>query len=171
LLPFSPWLFVTIGPLSLAAFMSLRQAGQFSTTFALLTPIWVSVPMLFVLTLFFKGAARRWQAARTEGVSAMGAFFGKVIGPSIPLALLLGGLGLLVSSQELLWSAIASTRQITVNVGIAKVLGQLGTTPAALAAGIRLAVLPTFALGFVVLAVLELLYVDRLALRRLPPAK
>ncbi len=171
LLPFSPWLFVTIGPLSVAAFMGLRQTGQLNTIVALLTPIWVSVPMLFVLTLFFKGAARRWQAVRAEGVSAMRAFFGQVIGPSIPLALLLGGLGLLVSSQELLWSAIATTRQITVNVGILKVIGQLGGSPASLAAGIRLAVLPTFGLGFVVLALLQLFYVDRLALRRLPPAK
>ena len=168
LLPFSPWLFVTVGPLSVAAFLSLRDMKQLNTTAALLTPIWVSVPMLFVLTLFFKGAGRRWQAARAAGASATGTFLRQVIGPSVPLALLLGGLGMLASSQELMWSAIASAQQLTANVGIAKVVGQFTARPAELAAGIRLAVLPAFGLTFVVLAVLELLYVDRLALRRLP---
>ncbi len=168
LLPFSPWLFVTIGPLSLAAFMSLRDMKQLNTTAALLPPILVSVPMLFVLTLFFKGAARHWQAARAGGASTLSAFFRLVIGPSIPLALLLGGLGMLVSSQELLWSAIASTQHLTVSVAIAKVLGQLSASPAGVAAGIRLAVRPAFGLTLVVVAVLDLFYVDRLALRRLP---
>jgi hypothetical protein len=76
---------------------------------------------------------------------------------------------MLASSQELLWPLIASTQLITVNVGIVKVIGQLGNNPAVLAAGIRLAVLPAFGLSLVVLGLLGLFYVDRLALRCWPP--
>ena len=167
LLPFSPWLFVTAGPLSIAAWMNQRQLGQVNTLTGLASPILVSVPMLFVLALFFRGRGPRWRMARAQGQSVVGAFLGAFILPSLPLALLLGVLGMLASGQELLWPLIAANRPelFTNNVALAAQLGQLAGRPAQLAGGVVTAVLPGFVLGLLTLGLLQIFFVGRLALR------
>jgi len=54
LLPISPWLFVTAIPLSLVAFQRLHEMHAVNTLISLIPPPPISVPMIFVLTLFFK---------------------------------------------------------------------------------------------------------------------
>jgi ABC-type sugar transport system permease subunit len=103
LLPFSPWLFVTAGPLSISFFEARRAAGLLNTLLALIPPVVLSVPMLFVLTLFFKGQVPQVRAARAEGRSPVGAFFLRLILPSLPLVALLACFSLLVSGQNLMW--------------------------------------------------------------------
>src|SRR5579859_943307 len=110
LAPFSPWLFVTLGPLSVAEFASAQKVGSLNTGAALASPLLLSVPMLFGLALFFKGRAAPWRATRAAGGSALGAFLVEVIVPSLPFAVLLAVIGMLVSGQELLWPALAATR-------------------------------------------------------------
>jgi ABC-type sugar transport system permease subunit len=170
LLPFGPWLFVTVGPLSVAVFMNERQLGQINTITVLLAPLLLSVPMLFVLALFFRSSASRWKAARAAGRPAFGSFLGEVIAPSIPLALLLGVLGVLASNQELLWPLVVTQRPelATPNVALVALLARLTSRGADLAPGIILAVLPGFLFGLVALGVLQLVYVGRLALRTGP---
>jgi ABC-type sugar transport system permease subunit len=167
LLPFSPWLFVTVGPLSVAEFTSLRQAGQLNNMARLAPPLLLSVPMLFVLALFFRSRYARWQSSRAGGQSAVGAFLRQVVAPSIPLALLVGVVGMLVNNQELLWPLLVASKPelYTGNVALALQLGQLSARRAALAGGVMSVVLPGALLGLVALGVLQVAYVGRLALR------
>jgi ABC-type sugar transport system permease subunit len=173
LLPFSPWLFVTVGPLSVAEFMSLRQAGQLNSVGALVPPILLSVPMLFVLVLFFRGRVRRWQAARAAGQSTLAAFFGQFVGPSLPLALLLGVIGMLASYQELLWPLLAASKPefATGTTTLALQLGRLASNSGGLARTVMGTVLPGFIFGLIVLAVLQVAYVGRLVARTGPEEK
>jgi ABC-type sugar transport system permease subunit len=167
LLPFSPWLFVTLGPLSVAEFVSALKGGRLNTGVALASPLLLSVPMLFALALFFRGRVGPWRAARAAGRSALGAFFGEVVIPSLPFALLLAVIGMLVSDQELLWPLLAANRPelATGNVVLVQQLSRLAGTNAALARALWSVELPGFVFGLVALGLLQVLYVGRLALR------
>lgn len=165
LLLFSPWLFVTIGPLSPAAYLIARQLGLLDTTVALFFPSLFSVPVLFILTWFFKGQEPGWRAALAEGQSSAGAFFSELILPSLPLAILLACASLLFSMQDLLWPFLvfASSDKWTLTVVLAY-LSQSGVPMPTLAASIVLFGLPMFLFFFLVFGLFQALYLDRLAL-------
>lgn len=152
LLLFSPWLFVTTGPLSLAAYQRLADAGLINTPVALVTPLLLNVPLLFVLTLFFKGQEAKWRAARTRGQP--GGFFRALILPSLPLALLLASVALLLHLQEFLWPLLVTNRP------------ERWTLPVALSAlpsGDRLD-WPALAAALTLFGLFQVFYLDRLAL-------
>ena len=167
LLPFSPWLFVTIGPLSVAAFMSLRQDGQLNSVGTLVPQILVSLPMLFGLALFFRGRAPGWPAARAAGRSVAAAFLGQFVWPSLPLALLFGVVGMLASFQELLWPLLAASKPefATGTVALAQQLGRLAGNNPGLARAVMSTVLPGFIFGLIVLGLLQVFYAGRLVAR------
>jgi ABC-type sugar transport system permease subunit len=168
LLPFSPWLLVTLGPLSVAYFIAAHDAGVLNTVTGLASPLFLGVPLLFAMTLFFSGRAGRWAAARAAGRSALGAFFGEVILPSLPFALLVGVIAVLASGQELLWPLLAASRPelATANVALAQLLERgAATNSAALARAVWAALLPSLIFGLVALGLLQVLYVGRLAVR------
>jgi ABC-type glycerol-3-phosphate transport system permease component len=167
LLPFSPWLFVTISPLSLAAFERLREAGGLNTSAGLTPPLILSVPMLFILTLFFKGQESHYRTAITAGESKATAFFRRLILPSLPLAALLAAALLLVNVQAFFWPLVvaSSPEHHTFTVALLMLRGQFQTAWPILAAGITLFQLPTFLFFFVVFGLLQVLYLDRLILR------
>lgn len=111
LLPFSPWLFVTILPLSIAAALAGLRAGTLDTFMALISPVLFSVPSLFILTLFFKGQAPRWKAASASGeTSAAGAFLNHLIFPSLPLAGALFLFSLFAGWQRVFWPLVSTFR-------------------------------------------------------------
>jgi hypothetical protein len=165
---FSPWLFVTAGPLSIVAFQRLSGVHLLNTLFALVSPLWLSIPMLFVLTLFFKGQAPRWRAACAAGQPAGAAFFRTLILPSLPLAFLLVCVAFAIGQQELLWPMIAAAKQQwrTVPVALAVLGGQFASSPSSLAAALLLFGLPTFALTLLAAILFLVFYIDRLALSR-----
>lgn len=167
LLPFSPWLFVTVSPLIIAAFESLREAGRLNTFLALTPPLLLSVPVLFILTLFFKGQETHYRLALAEGQGKAGAFFRKLILPSLPLLVLLGAATLLVNLQALLWPLVAanSLDHFTYNVALLLLRNQFQTAWPILAAAITLFQLPTFLFFFLVFGLLQILYLDRFVLR------
>lgn len=169
LLLLSPWLFVTIGPLSIAAFQTRRSADLLNTTAGLASPIVLSVPALFVLTLFFKGQEPRWRAALAEGQSPAGAFFTKLILPSLPLALLLACASFLVGLQGLLWPLIAAVgpESLTANLALMR-LAYAELPWSVRAAALTLFGLPPFAFFFLTFGLFQLLYMDHLALVRQP---
>lgn len=166
LLPFGPWLFVTVGPLSIAAFQSLGNAGRLNTFTALLSPILLSVPALFILTLFFKGQEPRWSAAQAEGESAVGTFFSKLVVPSLPLVALLACVSFLVGLQGLLWPFIVAAAQenYTANVSLLVLRNLPAPSWPMLAAGLTLFGLPAFVFFFLIFGLFQSLYLDRLAL-------
>jgi ABC-type glycerol-3-phosphate transport system permease component len=166
LLPFSPWLFVTVGPLSLVLWQGLRESGQLNTWIALAPPVLVSVPMLFILALFFKGQAPRWQAAQVEGQSAASAFWHQLILPSLPLAALLACITLFIGLQELLWPLLAVTDReyFTINLTLALIQSSFTLDWPVITAALTLFWLPNFIIFFLIFAAFQVLYLGRLAL-------
>ena len=165
LLLFSPWLFVTVGPLSIVAFQNLQQARLLNTLAALTPPIMLSVPMLFILTLFFKGQEPKWRAAQAEGQGAK-SFFTKLILPSLPLAALLASAAFLIGLQDLLWPSVASNTltTMTLTTMLLRLRADLVTGWPMLAAALTLIELTTFTFFFLVFSAFQFLYLDRLAL-------
>jgi ABC-type sugar transport system permease subunit len=165
LLLFSPWLFVTVGQLSPVAFLISSRLKLLDTSLAQLPPLLFSVPVLFILTLFFKGQEPRWRAALAVGQSSVKAFFSTLILPSLPLAILLACGSLLISMQDLLWPllVVVSPERWTVVLVLAY-LSLSGNPLPVLAASIVLLGLPVFLFFFLVFGLFQALYLDRLAL-------
>jgi len=166
LLPFSPWLFVTTIPLSIVGYDNLRAANLLNTFVALTPPLWFSVPMFFILTLFFKGQEWKWRAARTEGQPAGMIFFRILILPSLPLTVLLAIVALFIGAQDLWWSLLVAGRAeyYTVSMALAALRNQFASSWSVVAAGIASIALPTFVFTFLVFGVFQIFYLDRLAL-------
>lgn len=158
LLVFSPWLFVGVGPLSIAFFQDRAEAGLLNTLLGLIPPLSYGVPMLFGLTLFFRGQEPRWRAG--------GNFVRTMLLPSLPLALLLGAAAWLLMAQDLLWPLLVAQERELWSGSVA--LTHLGglfdlEAPMQAAAIVRLAQ-PLFLLFLIIFGVFQLFYLDRLAL-------
>jgi ABC-type glycerol-3-phosphate transport system permease component len=169
LLLFSPWLFVGTIVLSLALSISARQAGTLNTLMGLAPPTLLNVPMLFILTLFFKGQAPRWEAAQVEGQTVSNAFFRQLIVPSLPLAALLAGVAIFWGLQELLWPLIvASTpNRMTMMTALLRLSMETGIQGIpVVAAAIGLLWLPLAILSFLFFGVFQIFYLDRLSISR-----
>ncbi|MBU0494747.1 MAG: hypothetical protein KKA73_15300 [Chloroflexi bacterium] len=167
LLPFSPWLFAGVGPLNVAAYAIVMQARDLPLLVKLALPgLLLVVPMLFVLTLFFKGQARHYRAARAAGASAVGAFLRKLILPSLPLLVGLLALALLIHVQDMSWAFLVARKpaEMTMSVVLVQLRGAFATQPALLMAAMTLFGLPVFIIAFLILGGLQALYLDRLAL-------
>ncbi len=168
LLLFSPWLFVTSVPLAFATFESFRKMELVNSPVALIQPILLSVPMLFILTLFFSGQHFKWQKAREEGTSSMSAFFKYLIIPSLPLAALMAALSLLTAAQDLFMPLLTglSVENHTATTNILMFLGSM--KPAGTSSIIALFGLPLFIFIFIVFAALQVFYLNRLVLVSAP---
>jgi hypothetical protein len=166
LLLFSPWLFVTAMPFALAAFQNLRSADLLGSSLALTPPILLSIPMLFILTLFFKGQSHTWQASGNEGTPAMSEVFKHWLLPSLPLALFMSVLSLLVAAQEVFASFMVGTSrdQSTITTVIAQFAGGFNAT--AVPVVIALFGIPLFLIVFAIFAILQITYLDRLTITR-----
>jgi ABC-type sugar transport system permease subunit len=100
LLVFSPWLFITVLPLLVPLIQSLMDSGRLSEFTALFTPFALSVPMLFILTLFFKGRTSANAAPVQAGLLLQ----------ALPLALGLTCLSFLMHLNEFLWPLLVAVR-------------------------------------------------------------
>ncbi len=152
LLPFAPWLFVGVGPVSVAGWSNLRGMRLIDTFVALVQPFLVSVPALLIMTLLCKGLAER----------SGGDFLGGVVRPSLPMAGVLAGAVTLVNAQDLLWPLLVVHDRAMVTAPVAQLLqvGQFGRVVADVGLTTPPAVV-VIALAAVVAA--QLLYLDRLA--------
>ncbi len=168
LLLFSPWLFVTSVPLAFATFESFRKMDLVNSPAALIQPILLSVPMLFILTLFFNGQHFKWQKAREEGTSTVIAFFKHLFVPSLPLAALMAALSLLAAAQDLFMPLLTglSIENHTATTNILMFLGSM--KPAGTSSIIALFGLPLFIFFFIVFAALQVFYLNRLVLVSAP---
>jgi ABC-type sugar transport system permease subunit len=159
LLPFAPWLFVGIGPLSVADYENARRLGVINHFAGLLPPLLLSVPSLLVLTIFCRTRATLWRAERARGAPA---FVRLVALPALPLAAFMGGVTVLFGAHGLLWpTLVSSARDLqTAPVAVVRQLLQYGGgTGSGIATPIILVVLLFLALG-----ALQILYLDRLVI-------
>ena len=168
LLLFSPWLFVTSVPLAFAAFDRFRNMDMLDSPITLAPPILLSVPMLFIFTLFFSGQSLKWQKAREEGASSTSAFFKHLILPSLPLAVFMTAFSLLAATQDLFMPLISglSIENHTATTNILMFLGSM--KPAGASSIIALFGLPLFIFFFIVFAALQVFYLNRLVLVSAP---
>ncbi|MEV0200622.1 hypothetical protein [Nonomuraea sp. NPDC050691] len=153
LLLFAPWLFVGVGPLSVAGWTDMRNLGLIDTFLALVPPVLVSVPCLFLLTLLCKGLAER----------SGGDFVGGVVRPSLPMAGILAVVVTLLNGQDLLWPLLVAH-----DPGLATApatqylqLRQYGGWPSA---GLSTP-LPVILAALLAAGAAQVLYLHRLALR------
>ncbi len=99
LLPFAPWLFTGTGLFVLRAFAGAADNGTVGTFWALLPPLWIFVPALFVFTLIFRG-----QATQAEPGSLLKTYVLPVL-PAVVIAIVVFWL---LQAQDLLWSMVMS---------------------------------------------------------------
>lgn len=167
LLLFAPWLFATSMPFALQRMIALANADALDSFLALVPPLLISVPMLVILTLFFKGHAPAWRQALAEGTPAARAFFTKLFIPSLPLAGFLAALSFMAAAQDLIYSLVAGIRpeQFTAAGAIFRFAGinLLGSEKVIAVIG-----LPLFLVFSVLFIALRIRYLDRLSLGREP---
>lgn len=166
LLLFSPWLFVTTGPLSVQLFMRLRTVGLYNTVIATSPPVLISVSILIILTLLFKGQEPKWRAAIAEGKSASQAFFSELVVPSLPLTTLLAFAALLIAIQRLQWPFMAASapERLTTPVHLLRLSAMFLSNPRQLGPAALSFALPTFLVFFAIFGTFQATYLDRLAL-------
>jgi len=166
LLPFSPGLFVGVGPLSIVTFQAVRSAHLLNTLLGLAPPMLVSVPMIFVLTLFFKGREPHWRAARGAGQSGARVFLSQLVLPSLPLVALLACASFLFATQDVLWPLIVSNKPelMTASESLLQLRGDIQGTDAVVVASTAFGI-PAFLIYFVVFGAFQMSYLDRLILR------
>lgn len=160
LLPFAPWLFAGIGPTALANFLDATEAETVNTFVGLIPPGWLSIPALFVFTVYFRGQAGRWNdlaASRGAGWALHGTWL-----PALPLLGLVGGATWLVRAQDIGWSFVVAydeehmTGPLWVVQGLARL--DLDAVQQALP-------LPAVVLFAAALGAAQIWYLDRLSLR------
>jgi hypothetical protein len=153
LLPFAPWLLVGAGPLSVANWNNLRGIGLIDTFVALIPPLLISVPALFVLTLLCKGLVMRTDRDFLSGV----------VLPSLPMAGILAGAVTLVNAQDLLWPLLVAQDRNLATAPAAQLMPLNGFGARAAEVGVTT---PLIVVGLALAAVVaaQLLYLDRLAI-------
>ncbi|MEU7836211.1 hypothetical protein [Nonomuraea sp. NPDC049129] len=153
LLVFAPWLFVGMGPLSLADWRTIRGMSLIDSFIALVQPVLVSVPALLILTLLCKGLAAR----------AGKDFLSGVVLPSLPMAGILVLAVTLVNGQELLWPLLVAQDPGLATAPVELLTRTSGYTSAPPDVGLAtpLAVVAVALIGIVAA---QLLYLDRLAI-------
>lgn len=167
LLAFSPWLFITLLPLSLVSFIAARESGTLNTFAGLIPPILFSVPILFILTIFFKGQAPHWQTASANNESSKAnVFFKHLILPSLPLVGVLLLFLLLIGWQNVFWPLLVSSDREyhTLGVALLQLMGMYTTRSGLLAAAVTLFIVPISSFFFATLILFQILYLDRLVL-------
>ncbi len=153
LLLFSPWLFITVAPLMAPLLLGLVDAKRVDQFTALLTPFALSVPLLLVLTLFFKVHTSRSPAPS----------FSQLMLRSLPLTL--GGAAVLffVHLNEFTWPymVVRSPETLPLTMLLPR-LAQTATKTQALASLIVLFWLPMAVVFFIVFGAWLALYGGRL---------
>jgi ABC-type sugar transport system permease subunit len=166
LLPFGPCLFVSAGVFCVYFFPRLAQAKLLSTVPGLMSPFFINVFMLIILTLCFKGHEPRWREAVSQGKSSMAAFFKELVLPSLPLALLLGLAGLFIQMRDLLWPLVVSSQPdgYTFSVMEMSIAAMYQKSWPAIANVFMRFEVPAFIILVLVLWAFQIFYLDRLSL-------
>ncbi|GAB7039653.1 hypothetical protein JCM9533A_35030 [Catenuloplanes niger JCM 9533] len=155
---FAPWLFVGTGPFSMVHFQTLNDLDLIGTMPALLPPAHLSIPALVVFTLLFRGLAeaRPGNPART-------------LLPALPMVAVVGGITYVTQTQDAYWQTITVFEPERMPLPAAAIAaGNAGAFGGAASLALPVAAVVLFAL---VLAALQVLYLDRLSIRTTPAAE
>lgn len=160
LLPFAPWLFVGTGPLAIESFLRARDLEQLNTFLGLVPPGWVSIPALFLFTVLFRGLEPRWRAG--------GGFWSTMLAPAAPMVVLVGLVTWLVAAAQVLWPMLVASNPTSRPAPLEVLLmfaswGMRGDGDG-LALGAVLP-LPMMLIFLAVFVLLQVKYLDRLAVR------
>jgi hypothetical protein len=167
LLLFSPWLFVGVGAIATNLYPRLAQLKLINTIPGLISPFFLNVIMLVILTLFFKGQEPRWREATVRGKSSLAAFFKELVLPSLPLALLLGLADMFIQMRDLFLPLIVAFKpsSFTFSVLVRILRGQSGPNAWPLIShAFLLFEVPAFIVLTLALWAFQLFYLDRLTL-------
>jgi hypothetical protein len=153
LLPFAPWLFVGLGPLSLAGVDRVRAAGQLNTFAGLIPPTWLAIPALLIFTALFRGMAANALVIDRALVRS-----------ALPMVALVFGATVLVQAQDLSWSYVvaADAEHLTGPLLAVRQLAELPASHVSVGLVLPVVLVAIFAVG---LAVLQLVFLDRVTLR------
>ncbi|GAA3449550.1 hypothetical protein [Dactylosporangium matsuzakiense] len=161
LLPFGLFLFVGVGPLVLREYAAGRTAGRIGEFSALIPPSRVTIPVLILLAMLFRGQALRREVLLQEGRPAS---WWSVIWPGLPALGLSYFATWLVLAQDALWPYVSSTgKQPNGFFAIFNTLTQYG--PAREMPYSRLLSLPMLLLFLIIGVAGQLVYLDRVALQ------
>lgn len=165
LLPFAPWLLVGTAPLVVARFDAARTGDRLNSFLALVPPVWLVIPALFVFTLLAAGQSRLRKRMLADGVPPSQATR-RVLLPALPMVVLVGAATWLWQSQDLLWQLVIATSKewLTGPVQAITQLGQYAYQRDTISLGAALPI-PVLVVAAVALAVLQLLHLDRLSIR------
>jgi ABC-type sugar transport system permease subunit len=166
LLLFSPWLFITVPPLSLVNYVADQKAGVLDSFLGSFSPILFSVPALFILTIFFAGRAAQLRRETPEGEAPNAPdFFSYFIRPSLPLAAVLWLMLFFFNGQDIFWPLLVniSPERYNLNITLLQLVGTFRGAYGELAAAITFFVLPLCIFFFICLIPFHM-YLDRLAL-------
>jgi ABC-type glycerol-3-phosphate transport system permease component len=166
LLFFSPWLFVTLLPLSLVNLMAARESGSLNTFAALVSPVLIHIPALFILTIFFLGQAPHWQRASAGESSTSNAFFQHLVLPSLPLAGVILFFLFFTGWQDFFWPLLVSVQQdyYPWSLVIFQFFQSFAVSSGGIAAAVTLFVVPISFFLLAALVLFQVLYLDRLVL-------
>jgi len=156
LLPFGPWLFIGVGPLFHTRFEdSFLQPTEGFTN--LIPPIWLVVPAMFLFTVLFRGLASQ---ERAEGT---GPALGRMLVRALPMVALVAAATWLVQSQSPVTGMTSTSRETMPEWVIGSTLA-VDIDPDILPFGLVLPI-PVILVCAVLLGVLQVLSLDRLAIR------
>lgn len=165
LLPFSPWLFVTVQPLSATAYLDIvRTGGPANVVTALWPVLQFAIPLLFVLTALFGGLAPRWQEARARGVPD--ALLRSALVPAMPMVLVLGAVLAWIGVHDLDWALVSTTQTAASNgtLWIVVLRSSFSVDPGLLHAALTLVELPLVVVFVLAYWAFQAFYADRLAI-------
>ncbi|HEX6358952.1 hypothetical protein [Actinophytocola sp.] len=152
LMPFAPWLFVGVAPLSVDFVKSLLEGGALGA--AVQRPILVSIVALLLLSVLCRGQAE--QQAATGGT-----FVSTVVLPTLPVAGFLAVVVTFFNAQDLLWPLLTAPSPEDGTTTLA--LFQLNNQASGPDFSVSVATpLVAVVLGFLALAVVGVRYLDRM---------
>jgi hypothetical protein len=107
LLPFAPWLFVGVVPVAVMRLLTDARGPLkgMQGIEPMTQPIWLSVPVLVVLTLMFRGQSGTYQAAVAQGVPPSRALAETCVRPMWPAVALAGLVIWVVEACDFTWPA------------------------------------------------------------------
>ena len=162
LLLFAPWLVVSTVLLVPGYTRTLINLELINSYFGLLIPYLLNIPLLFILTLFYRGQVMH---IKEEGKTPK--FFKDLIVPSLPLIAIGLVFSMMVIQQDTIWSSavLSSPDHWLLPIFFRRFMVSNMVSPFAQAEMLTLLRIPAFIASFLVLAAYQIFYFPRLGLR------
>ncbi len=156
LLLFAPWLFVGSGPLALADYEAVAEAGAIRTFAALVPRAWIAIPALFVFTALFWGLEDRRRSTTALGAPASKAN-GAFAAAAWPLVALVGMAVWMANANDTIRQVLFSDpEEPTATLAMMQPIWSLGGQDGGVGVGYPIVLLVVFAAAMVAAAIFYL---------------